>query len=140
MGGREEDEAVEVAYSTAGAPSADVAGQRRSVTSLEITSKAAVVLTVALPSVLIKVVNMDSVMFLSTASAGWGVTAITLKDWVRASSRDKALTRTPAPVIILAGSKCWTPSRWIVTISRTLANEPRGCAADLSRATRFIET
>ena len=41
--------------------------------------------------------------------------------------------------MILAGSKCWTPSRWIVTISRTSANEPRGCAADLSRVKRLTE-
>ena len=45
----------------------------------------------------------------------------------------------PAPVMILAGSKCWTPSRWIVTISRSSANEPRGYAPDLSRATRITE-
>ena len=122
-----------------GAPPADVAGQSRSAMSLEVIAKAAEVLTAALPSVVAKAANMEPVMFMSTASAGWGVAAITLRNSARSSSRDWSLTRTPAPVLISAGSKCLMPSRWIVTISRTSANEPRGCAADLSRATRFTE-
>ena len=64
---------------------------------------------------------------------------ITLGNSANASSSEKSLTRTPAPVMILAGSKYWTPSRWIVTISRTSMNEPRDCTADLSRDTRFAE-
>ena len=122
-----------------GAPFADVTGQRRSATSLDMTVKAVVVLTAALPPVVAKTASMEPIMFVSAASAGWDVAAITLRNSARASARNRSLTRPPAPVVILAGSKCWTPSRWIVTISRTSANEPRGCAADLSRATRFTE-
>ena len=107
--------------------------------SLEITVKAAAVLTAALPSVVVKAANMEPVMFTSTAFAGWGVAAITLRNSANTSSSEKLLTRTPALMMILAASKCWTPLRWIVTISRTTANEPRGYATDLSRATRFTE-
>ena len=51
----------------------------------------------------------------------------------------KSLTRTPAPVMILEGSKCWTPSRWVVTISSTSAIVLRGCDMALFRTTRFTE-
>ena len=103
------------------------------------TAKAAAVLTAVLPSALVKVANMETVVFVSTASADWGEAAIALRSSASASSSDRSLTRIPAPVMILAGSKCWTPSRWIVAISRTSANEPRGCAADRSRAARLTE-
>ena len=93
------------------APSADVAGQRRSVASLQITPRAAAVLNAALPSALVKAANMEPVMFMSIASTDWGVAATMLRSSVSTSSIDRSLTRTPAPVIILARSKCWTPSR-----------------------------
>ena len=103
------------------------------------TAKAADVLTAVLQSALVKLANMEPVIFESTASADWGVAAITLRSSASTSSTDRSLTRTPAPVMILAGSKCWTLSRWIVTISRTSANELRACAVALSRTTRLTE-
>ena len=103
------------------------------------TAKATDVLTVVLPSALVKLANMEPVIFESTAFADWGVAAIALRSSASASSTDRSLMRTPAPVMILAGSKCWTPSRWIVTVSRTSANEVRGCAVTLSSTTRLTE-
>ena len=103
------------------------------------TAKAAAVLTAVLPSALVKAANMEPVMFESIASADWGVVAIAPRSSASASSSDRSLTRTPGPVMILEGSKCWTPSRWIVTISSTSANELRGCAVAPSRTTRFTE-
>ena len=78
-----------------GAPSADVAGQRRSVASLQMTAKAAMVLTAVLPSALAKAAKMKSVMFMSTACADWGVAAITLMSSASVSSSDRSLTRPP---------------------------------------------
>ena len=43
------------------------------------TAKAAAVLTAVLPPALLKAVNMEPVMFMSTASADWDVAAITLR-------------------------------------------------------------
>ena len=79
------------------APSADIAGQRRSVASLQMTAKAAVVLTAMLPSALVKAADMESVMFVSTASGDWGVAAIALRSSASASSSNRSLTRTPLP-------------------------------------------
>ena len=56
-----------------------------------------------------------------------------------ASSIERSLTRTPAPVMIFAGSKCWTPSRWIVISSCTSANVLGGYDLALSRTTRFTD-
>ena len=81
------------------------------------TAKTADVLTAVLLSALVKAAKMEPVKFESIASADWGVVAIAPRSSASASSIDRSLTRTPAPVIILEGSKCWTPSRWIVTIS-----------------------
>ena len=92
-------------------PSAGVAGQRRSAKSFDRAAKAAVVLTAMLPSMLSKAVNMEPVILMSTVSAGWGMAAIMLRNSLRASSRDRSLTRTPSPVMILLESKCWTPLR-----------------------------
>ena len=75
------------------------------------TAKAAAALTAVLPSALVKTANMDPVMFESIASADWGVVAIVPRSSASASSSDRSLTRTPAPVMSLEGSKCWTPSR-----------------------------
>ena len=110
-----------------------------SVASVQITAKAEAVLTAVLPSALVKAANMEPVMFKSIASADWGVVAIAPRSSAIASSSDRSLTRTPAPVMILVGSKYWTSSRWIVTISSTSTNELRGCAVALSRTTRFTE-
>ena len=103
------------------------------------TAKATDVLTVVLPSALVKLANTEPVIFESTAFADWGVAASALRSSASASSTDRSLTRTPAPVMILTGSKCWTPSRWIVSISRTSANELRGCVVALSSTTRSTE-
>ena len=97
-----------------------------------------VVLTAVLPSALVKAANMEPVKFESIASADRGVVAIAPRTSASASS-DRSLTRTPASVMILEALKCWTPSRWIVTISSTSANELRGCAVALFRTTRFTE-
>ena len=70
------------------------------------TAKATGVLTVVLPSALVKLANMEPVIFESTVFADWGVAAIALRSSASASSTDRSLTRTPAPVMILTGSKC----------------------------------
>ena len=103
------------------------------------TAKAAAVLNAVLPSALVQAVNMEPVKFESITSADWGVVAIAPRSSASASSIETSLTRTPAPVMILEGSECWTPSRWIVTISSTPANELRGCDMALSSTTRFTE-
>ena len=72
------------------------------------TAKVAAVLTAVLTSALVKAANMEPIMFVSTASTDWGVVTIALKSSASASSSDRSLTRTPAPGMILAGSKCWT--------------------------------
>ena len=126
-------------HSTVGTPSADVAGQRRSVASLHMTAKAAAVLTAVLPSALETTADMEPVKFESIASADWGVVAIAPRSSASASSIERSLTRTPAPVVVLEGSKCWTPSRWTVTVSSTSANVLRGCDMALSRTTRFSD-
>ena len=74
------------------------------------TAKAAAVLAAVLPSALVKGANMEAVKFESIASADWGVVAVAPRISASASSIDRSLTRTPAPVMILEGSKCWTPS------------------------------
>ena len=68
-----------MAHFTMRAPSTDVAGQRHSVASLQMTAKAAAVLTAVLPSALVKAANMEPDVFMSTASADWDVVAITLR-------------------------------------------------------------
>ena len=103
------------------------------------TVRAAAVLTAVLPSALVKAENMELVKFESIASADWGVVAIASMSSASASSIERSLTRTPALVMILEGSQCWTQSRWIVTISSTSANVLRGCNMALSRTTRFTE-
>ena len=69
------------------------------------TTKAAAVLTVVLPSTVVKVANIEPVVFVFTASVVWGVAAIALRSSASASSSDRSLTLTPAPVMRLAGSK-----------------------------------
>ena len=102
-------------------------------------AKSAAVLTAVLPSALVKAENMEPVKFVFIASADWDVVAIEPRSSASASSIERSLTRTPAPVMVLEGSKCWTPSRWIVTISNTSVDVLRGCDMALSRATRFTE-
>ena len=75
------------------------------------TAKAAAVLNVVLLYALVKAANMEPIMLMSTASADRGVAVIMLKGLASASSSDRSLTRTPAPVMIFVVPMCWTPSR-----------------------------
>ena len=71
--------------------------------SLPMTAKTAAALIAVLPSALVKAANTEPVKFESIASADRGVVAIAPRSSASASSSDRSLTRTPAPVMILEG-------------------------------------